>query len=65
MLKKLPVVTFFIFLSVAGVSGDTTELSTPQDAMVDGNQSQGFVACEALPETVTNDHKSVNLHSTV
>jgi hypothetical protein len=34
MLKKLSIGALFTFLSIAGVSGGTTESSNPQDALV-------------------------------
>ena len=50
MLKKLFVVTLFTFLSVAGISGDTTVLSTPQDALVE-LRDNNCVNCHARLST--------------
>ena len=50
MLKKLSVVALGAFLSVAGVSGDTTKLSTPQDALV-ALRDNNCVNCHARLST--------------
>jgi hypothetical protein len=46
MSKKLSVVAFFIFLSVAGVSGNTTKSSSPQDALAE-LRDNNCVSCHA------------------
>ena len=50
MLKKLSVVALFIFLGVAGVSGDTAKLFTPQDALVE-LRDNNCVNCHARLST--------------
>jgi hypothetical protein len=50
MLKKLSVVALCAFFSVAGVYGDTTELSTPQDARLE-LRDNNCVNCHARLST--------------
>jgi Cytochrome c554 and c-prime len=50
MLKKLYVIAFFTFLSIAGVSGATMKLSSPQDALVE-LRNNNCVNCHARLST--------------